>query len=346
MKKGKGFLLLLIGLFWLVWSLSLSCQDSGVDSRQDLADGLYAEMKTSRGTILLALEYKKAPLTVSNFVGLAEGTIVFENRKAKRFYDGLRFHRVIADFMIQGGDPFGDGSGGPGYSFPDEFDPDLIHDREGILSMANSGPDTNGSQFFITHKATPWLNGKHAVFGHVVEGQDVVNKVQQGDKIVSVKILRIGQDAKAFKVDQASFDGLKQSTKDRAREKSIQERKAVVEKIEKQWPDATVTESGLRYVVLNEGSGDSPVYGQEVVVHYEGKLMDGTVFDSSVARKQAARFEIGKLIEGWNEALLTMKREEKRTLIIPPELGYGERGYPGVIPPNAFLIFEMELIDF
>ncbi len=182
------------------------------EQKKKLPDGLYAEMETSKGTILLQLEFEKTPLTVANFVGLAEGTKDYsktpgEAPKAqnKPFYDGLNFHRVIPDFMIQGGDPLGNGTGGPGYKFRNEIDPSLKHDRAGILSMANAGPDTNGSQFFITHKDTPWLNGKHTVFGHVVEGQDVVNKIVQGDTIKTIKILRIGDKAKAFKGDEADF---------------------------------------------------------------------------------------------------------------------------------------------
>ena len=111
--------------------------------------------------------------------------------------------------MIQGGDPDGNGMGGPGYQFPDEIDPQLKHDKPGILSMANGGPGTNGSQFFITHKATPWLDGRHTVFGHVVEGQDVVNRIQQGDRILSIQILRIGSTASSFYVNQAKFEELK-----------------------------------------------------------------------------------------------------------------------------------------
>jgi peptidylprolyl isomerase len=169
-------------------------------------------METSKGRILLQLEFEKAPLTVANFVGLAEGTknyskVPGEPPKAqgKPFYDGLTFHRVIPDFMIQGGDPLGNGSGGPGYQFRNEIDPSLKHDRPGTLSMANAGPDTNGSQFFITHKDTPWLDGKHTVFGHVVEGQNVVNKITRGDTIKSIKIVRLGEKAKAFKGDEADF---------------------------------------------------------------------------------------------------------------------------------------------
>ncbi len=146
---------------------------------QSLPEGLYAELKTTRDTILLLLEFERAPLTAANFVGLAEGTIAFANRPAGRpFYDGLSFHRVVADFMIQGGDPLENGTGGPGYRFPDELSPELRHDGPGVLSMANSGPDSNGSQFFITHQATPWLDGFHAVFGRVVRGQEVVSAIR------------------------------------------------------------------------------------------------------------------------------------------------------------------------
>lgn len=172
----------------------------------DLPPGLYARMETTRGTILLELEYRRAPLTVINFVGLAEGTIEHSRGSGIRFYDGLTFHRVIADFMIQGGDPTGTGTGGPGYRFPDEFDRSLRHDRPGILSMANSGKNTNGSQFFITHVPTPWLDGRHAVFGTVVRGQDVVDSIRQGDRIQRVEIERVGSEAKQFATDQAAFE--------------------------------------------------------------------------------------------------------------------------------------------
>lgn len=180
-----------------------------------LEDGLYAEMETSKGTILIKLEPEKTPLTVANFVGLAEGTKHYAKtpgeqpkKQDKPFYDGLTFHRVIPDFMIQGGDPQGTGTGGPGYRFKDEFDPSLKHDKAGILSMANAGPGSNGSQFFITHKDTPWLNNRHSVFGRVVEGQDVVNKIVKGDTIKTVKIVRVGEKARQFKGDQEHFEKL------------------------------------------------------------------------------------------------------------------------------------------
>ncbi|MDC7126771.1 MAG: peptidylprolyl isomerase [Spirochaetales bacterium] len=316
------------------------------ETQMSLSDGLYAEMKTSKGTILLELEYKKTPMTVTNFVGLAEGII--KNSKGEGpFYDGLTFHRVIPDFMIQGGDPLGNGTGGPGYKFPDEFDSSLKHDKPGILSMANSGPGTNGSQFFITHVPTPWLDGKHTVFGHVVEGQDVVNAIEQGDKIEKVTIIRQGADAEAFKADQASFDKLVKDTAARAKAKLEEARKAETDLINKNWPGAIETESGLKYIVEKEGDGGaSPKMGTSVTVHYTGTLLDGTKFDSSVDRGEPATFKVGQVIEGWNEALMGMTKGEKRTLIIPPELGYGERGYPGVIPSNAYLVFEVELLDF
>ena len=313
---------------------------------QNLSNGLYAEIQTNRGVILLELEYKKAPLTVTNFVGLAEGSIKSKTRSGKRFYDGLTFHRVLKDFMIQGGDPKGDGTGGPGHSFADEFHASLRHSRAGTLSMANSGPGTNGSQFFITHKATPWLDNKHTVFGHVVKGQEVVNAIRQGDVIKRVKVLRIGTQAKAFKTDQVFFDRLAQRIRESARNRAAKDQQAALATIEKRWPKATKTKSGLRYIVRKRGKGGRPKYGQVVTVHYSGMLLNGTIFDSSYKRGSPSQFKIGQVIPGWNEALLEMQKGEKRTLIIPPKLAYGERGYPGVIPPNAYLVFEVELISF
>lgn len=309
-------------------------------------DGLYAVIDTDKGKIVLELEYKKVPMTVSNFVGLATGELNFI-KPGKPYYDGLKFHRVIPDFMIQGGCPKGNGTGGPGYSFPDEFDPSLKHSGPGILSMANAGPGTNGSQFFITHVKTPWLDGKHAVFGHVVEGQDVVNAIKQDDRMNSVTIEAVGEDAKAFKVTKESFAALVENCAKRAMERRRKEIEAVEKELENRWPNAVITDTGLRYVVLKEGEGTkTPQMGTNITVHYTGSLLDGRIFDSSVRRGEPVTFEVGQVIEGWNQALVTMKKGEKRTLIIPPELGYGVHGIPGVIPPNAYLIFDVELLDF
>jgi len=305
-----------------------------------LPDGLYAHIETNRGVIVVRLEYEKTPMTVMNFIGLAEGTLSFKGRDTKYFYDGLTFHRVIKNFMIQGGDPLGNGRGDPGYRFPDEFDYSLKHDRPGILSMANSGPNTNGSQFFITHVATPWLNGRHTVFGHVVKGQDVVNAIEQGDVIKHIAVLRIGAKAARFVASDAAFKRLIASAPARAAA-------AVKAEIERQWPGLEKARSGLFYKVLKKGSGTAtPRAGTVVTVHYKGQLLYGNVFDSSYDRKEPARFTIGSLIPGMNEALLSMKKGEKKLVVIPPELGYGERGAANVIPPNAWLVFEIELLGF
>lgn len=310
-----------------------------------LNDGIYAVMDTSKGEIVLFLEYEKTPMTVCNFIGLATGEL--NEKKGVPFYDGLKFHRVINDFMIQGGCPKGNGTGGPGYRFPDEFDPSLKHTGPGILSMANAGPGTNGSQFFITHVPCPWLDGKHSVFGHVVEGMDVVNSIVQGDKINKVTIVRKGEKAEAFDTSGEAFATLVDTVVERAAKAEAEAKAKVLKEISSRYPDAIKTGSGLMYVVDREGTGDKcPEYGKAVKVHYQGELLNGKIFDSSILRKEPAKFKIGQVIEGWNEALVTMKKGEKRTLIIPPELGYGEYGYPGVIPPNAYLIFQVELLDF
>jgi peptidylprolyl isomerase len=313
-----------------------------------LADGLYAKFITDKGDIITSLEFQKTPLTVTNFVGLAEGTKDSTLGQNVKFYDGLTFHRVIDNFMIQGGCPLGTGTGGPGYTFPDEIDPTLKHDGPGRLSMANAGPGTNGSQFFITHIATPWLDGKHTVFGHVVSGQEVVNAIKTGDTIKTIEIIRVGEQAEAFKADQAAFDALLAGMQDKAEEKEQEKIKAQNKLIEKKWPNAKTTPSGMRYVVLQEGEGETPTRGTTVTAHYTGTLLDGKKFDSSVDRGKPFQFPVGagRVIKGWDEAFLAMKKGEKRIIILPPNLAYGERGAGGVIPPNATLVFEVELLDF
>ena len=338
----------ILGLFGLVLLMLTLSGESGM-AKSKLKDGLYVVFDTSKGDITCSLEFKKTPLTVANFVRLAEGTKdLGGGAKGQKFYDGLKFHRVIPDFMVQGGCPLGTGTGGPGYTFPDEFDPELKHSRSGVLSMANSGPGTNGSQFFITHVPTPWLDGKHTVFGHVVSGQDVVDKIEGGDLLNSVEIIRVGSEAKAFASDQKAFDALLASFEDRDREKELETMEEAIRLIDERWPDAITTPSGLKYVVEKEGEGEAtPKAGQVVTVHYTGKLIDGKKFDSSYDRKQPIDFPVGKgqVIKGWDEALLGMKKGEKRVLIIPSDLGYGSAGR-GPIPPNATMIFDVELLNF
>ncbi len=310
----------------------------------DLENGMYAEINTNKGTILCKLEPEKTPVTVANFVSLAEGNnpSVSERYKDKKYYDGLTFHRVISDFMIQGGCPLGTGTGDPGYKFKDEFDPSLVHDKAGVLSMANAGPKTNGSQFFITHKPTPHLDNKHSVFGHVVNGQDVVNTISQNDTIKEVKIIRKGKEAKEFnapKIFEEHFDIEKKEEEEALikMNKSIDE---VAKGFEK-------TSTGLRYKITQKNDSGKPAKRGDIVkVHYTGKLLDGTTFDSSLDRNKPIEFPIGtgRVIPGWDEGIMLLKEGEKASLVIPPYLGYGERGAGGVIPPNAILLFDVELI--
>jgi peptidylprolyl isomerase len=312
--------------------------------KNDFGDGLFALINTNKGDIVLRLEYQKVPLMVCNFVALAEGKM--NNTGGKPFYDGLSFHRVVDDFMIQGGDPLGNGTGGPGYKFPDEFDPGLTHDGPGVLSMANAGPGTNGSQFFITHKATPWLDGKHSVFGRVFRGQEVVDAVREGDRIEKITIIRNGPEANAFKGDQDAFDGLLQQAITAAAEKKRVKREADIAEIEGKYPGAAQTVSGIRYRIIQEGTGPKPNPGQTVSVGYKGMFLSGQVFDASDLNGGPLEFQAGagRIIPGLEETVLDMRLGEKRLVIIPPELAYGEQGAGnGAIPGNTFLVFEMEL---
>ncbi len=312
-----------------------------------VSDGIYAEMNTTKGTILLELHYKETPMTVCNFVGLAEGKISNNAKPAGTpFYDGLAFHRVIANFMIQGGDPAGNGSGGPGYKFADEFVPSLKHTGPGILSMANAGPGTNGSQFFITHVQTGWLDGAHTVFGKVVTGQDIVNAIAQGDKINTLVIHRLGSDAKKFEADDKAFKAYQDANVAKQKEASKAAMAEFENWVRTTYPTAKQTPSGLWYVIEQEGTGAQATAGKQVSVHYAGKLQNGTEFDNSYKRGEPISFTLGagQVIPGWDEGIALMKEGGKYKLIIPSELGYGKRGAGGVIPPNATLIFDTELV--
>lgn len=308
-----------------------------------MENGIYAKFNTPKGAILVKLTHDLTPGTVGNFVALAEGNL--ENKvkpQGTPYYNGLNFHRVIPDFMIQGGCPLGTGTGDPGYKFDDEFHPSLRHDRPGVLSMANSGPGTNGSQFFITHIPTDWLDNKHTVFGHVVEGQDVVDTIAQGDALETLEIIRVGEDAQKWNAVEAfrTFEG------SRAKREAV-EREAAEAKMEELAAGFEKTESGLRYKMIQKGNGKKAENGKTVSVHYSGQLENGKVFDSSYTRKKPIEFPLGRgnVIEGWDEGIALLQVGDKARFVIPSHLGYGSRGAGGAIPPNATLIFDVELMD-
>ena len=308
-----------------------------------MQDGIYAKITTEKGEILIKLTHKETPGTVGNFVSLAEGKMENSAKpQGKPYYDGIKFHRVIPDFMIQGGDPNGTGAGGPGYNFEDEFHPELKHDTPGVLSMANAGPATNGSQFFITHVATPWLDGKHTVFGNVIEGQDVVDNVAQGDTMQKVEILRVGEEAEKWNAIEAfrTFTGEREKRIAQLKQQEEEEIKKISEGFDK-------TNSGLLYKRILQGDGKKAEKGKTVSVHYKGMLTDGTVFDSSYRRKEPIEFLLGRgqVIEGWDEGIQLLQVGDKARFVIPSHLAYGERGAGGVIPPRATLIFDVELMN-
>ncbi|WP_417362075.1 peptidylprolyl isomerase [Galbibacter sp.] len=352
--------------------LFASCSSS---KYSDLGDGIFADIQTNKGDMIVKLYYDQTPITIANFISLSEGTSthVVDSLKGKRYYDGVIFHRVIKDFMIQGGDPTGQGSGNPGYKFTDEFVDSLKHDKKGILSMANAGPGTNGSQFFITHKATPFLDGKHTVFGEVVAGLEVVDtiaNVKTGLKdrpvesvvINHVEIIRNGKDARKFDalaVMDDYFAGEAEEQKQLEKTK-----KDMVAEFEAQQKEAQSTESGLQYYVTKEGNGVKPKTGDVVMVNYAGYFKNGNLFDTSlleVAEKFAnvnpqkvdrglykpMMLEVSPdagIIPGFKEGIMLMEVGSKIRLFIPYYLAYGEAGY-GPIPPKSDLVFDLEITE-
>ena len=322
--------------------VKLSKMDKEFLSKQ--ADGMYAKFETAKGDIYCALEFKKTPMTVANFVGLEEG-VIKNTAKAEgvAYYDSLKFHRVIPNFMIQGGCPLGTGTGDPGYKFGDEFDETLKHTGPGILSMANAGPGTNGSQFFITHVKTEWLDGKHTVFGHVIQGQAVVDSIKGNDLLKHLVILRKGKEAEAFDAAKV-FEFEKANAGAKAEAKAKAEKEKMDKVLNETYGSAKTTASGLRYIIEKEGEGENPKATSSVTVHYTGYLLNGNKFDSSVDRGQPAVFGLNQVIPGWTEGLQLLKPGGKAKLIIPANLGYGANGYPPVIPPNSWLVFDVELI--
>jgi len=370
MKKKILFVFLVIASFY-------SCKEE----HSNLPDGLYAKIETNKGDIIVQLDFEKAPITVANFVALAEGKNEFvtnENLKNKPFFDGLKFHRVIKDFMIQTGDPLGTGSGDTGYKFKDEFSA-LKFDNAGVLAMANNGPMTNSSQFFITHLATPWLDGKHTIFGHVVEkGMDVVNKIEQNDYINKVTIIRNGENAKKFNAAKIFNDYFAVESENQKKKAAIdaenkrvynEKYKIVREEKVAYFTDlktkATKTPTGLQYVITKKSGGKKPAKGSNIFIHYSGFLEDGELFDASVENvaqtfgkydeNRAAQngyqpipFQAGKkdgMIPGFIEGLEQLSLGDKAVIFIPSRLGYGAAGAGSVIPPNANIIFEIELLE-
>ena len=362
--KNAQFLILLFGLLY-------SCSAQAKPKKPKLEPGIYAEITTSKGNILIALEYEKTPMTVANFVGLAEGDFTaYDSISFKKpYYDGLKFHRVIADFMIQGGDPDGNGSGGPGYKFYDEIVPDLKHTGPGILSMANAGPGTNGSQFFITHKATPHLDGRHTVFGHVISGLNIVDSIAQNDVMEKVEIIRVGKVAKkwnATKVFKEVYDKAQEEMAEieRAQKEEAAKQQVYIDQIKdlseaefteymykevkKKFPKAKKSPSGLVYIIESAGEGEKALAGDMLKVHYRGVFRNGEKqFDSSYDRGEPMQFKYmeQRMIPGFEEGLAMLGKGGKIKVMIPYFQAYGANGRPGAIPPYSDLMFDIEVVD-
>ena len=319
---------------------------------KDLKDGIYADIETNKGDILLELYAEQTPMTVANFVSLAEGTNtkVVDSLKGKKYFNGIRFHRVIPNFMIQGGDPTGTGAGNAGYKFPDEFPIDSIgnllykHDSKGVLSMANPGPNSNSTQFFITHKATPWLDRRHSIFGRVEKGLQVLDSIQKNDTIFNVDIIRVGKLAKRFKASKVFESELVNiEVKEKEYIEKLEKIKQAYLK-EKGIDKAVETNSGLKVLVLKKGTGKKFNRATQASMIYTVSLANGKLIQSTEGKAPFVfTLDNQPMIAGVSEALLEMKEGDKKRLFIPYYLGYGEKMY-GPFPEKSDIVFDLELL--
>ncbi|MFT6095500.1 MAG: peptidylprolyl isomerase [Nonlabens sp.] len=376
MKKIHGLLAIIALVF-----IASSCEDK----YPDVEDGIYAEIQTNKGIMFAQLYYQEAPISSANFIALAEGKhpLVNDSLKGKPFYDGLIFHRVMKDFMIQGGDITGTGSGDIGYKFDQEVTDTLKHDSKGILSMANSGPDTNGSQFFIMHKENPSLDMRYNVFGKVVKGIEVVDSIAMtpvdGQRPVDsmvmqkISIIRKGKEAKkwdAVKTFEEAISAAEAKKEEAA--KLAAERKAAAPAARTAKSEDLMTlkakatklpNSNVMVYIKTEGTGLKPAEGVSVLMDYSGFFMNGTLFDSSILEIaqqfdniNARKEQMGAyapmpvqysssvgMVQGFKDAMLSMNYGDEIVAFIPSDLAYGERGAGGVIPPNTDLVFEMKI---
>ena len=373
MKPTKLFICSLCICFLLI---NWACQNE----YPELGEGIFAEFITSKDTIVAELFYKKTPLTVANFIALAEGTHpkLADSIKGIPYYNGSIFHRVINEFMIQGGDRTATGSGSPGYTFQDEFEASLTHDKPGVLSMANSGPNTNGSQFFITEVATPWLNNKHSVFGQVVKNLNIIDsisnvKVSPGNNkplediiIYKLNIIRQGAEARNYDPVKTWKQTLKEIERQKKlREEEIKEVEASTKTlIDSYKMKAKTTDSGLMVYTIKNGNGIKPNQGQSVKLLYDGYFPNGKLFGTNIkftdekfgsydtVKEQQGMYNPmsipfsaeARIIAGFKEGVLGMTKGEKVFLYLPAYLAYGEEGR-GPIKPNSELAFLVEMLE-
>jgi cyclophilin family peptidyl-prolyl cis-trans isomerase len=351
----------------LCFILILAAAVSGsLACRSKYPRGLYAEVTTNKGLIVMRLEFEKTPLTVANFVGLAEGSIDNAALPPGTFYfNGTKWHRVVPGHVIQCGMPQGGKAEGPGYQFPNEIEPTLNHDQEGMVGMANGGPHTNGSQWYITLADRSYLNGNYSVFGEVIQGLDIVKAIVQGDDVIGVKIVRIGRTAGQFRPTTASFKKMVAEAEVRVAKEAAERKAREEEAAQAGWPKALAGDNGIRYVIDREGAGKASAAGAIVKAVYSGKTLLGNLAFVSTAdagqpyrgeTPESFEYEVGKtkINPGLDGALAQMKKGEKRTVILPDAQAYGRNGFyaksrPGekrfVIPPFSMLVYEIEVLE-